>query len=195
MEPGELAVGDAQSRRGDVRDEGLDARPVHDLAGRDPPADATGQQPPQCHARTGVDRHHFPTTVDVGQLDLVRPDQPGALEVDQVSGAQVLGQQDLAGASFESLQAHGVAHELHSTGLEVGDAGDGHEELPSGDADDDAGHGRVRGEAQLGDEVLDTSETVSVPVDERAPDHAGQVQDLDGHPWRSSSDAVREAVV
>ncbi len=47
--------------------------------------------------------------------------------------------------------------------------------------------------AQLGDEVLDPAEPVPVPVHERAPDHAGQVQDLDGHPWRSSSDAVRVA--
>ena len=44
MEPGELAVGDAQARRGDVRHEGLDARPVHDLAGRDAPSDAPRQQ-------------------------------------------------------------------------------------------------------------------------------------------------------
>ena len=97
------------------------------------------------------------------------------------------------GRRLEALQAHGVAHELDPTGLEIGDAGDGHEQLAAGDPDHDTGHGGVRGEAQLGDEVLDPSEAIPVPVHERAPDHARQVQDLDGHPWRSSSDAVREA--
>ena len=153
------------------------------------------QQPPQGHTRAGVDGDDLPATVDAGQLDLVGPDQPGPLEVDQVAGAEVLRQQHLPGPPLEALEAHGVAHELHPAGLEVGDAGDGDEQLAAGDADHDAGHRRVRGEAQLGDEVLDPAEAVPVPVHERAPDHARQVQDLDGHPWRSSSDAVRVAAL
>ena len=110
-------------------------------------------------------------------------------------GAQVLRQQHLPGTPFEALEAHGVAHELHPTGLEIGDAGDGDEELAVGDPDHDPGHGRVRGEAQLHDEVLDPPQAVPVPVDERALDHAGQVQDLDGHPWRSSSGVVRKTAL
>ncbi len=111
-----------------------------------------------------------------------------------MAGPQVLRQQHLARSPLEALEAHGVAHELHPTGLEVGDAGDGDEELAPGDADHHTGDGGVRGKAQLGDEVFDPTEPVPVLVYERAPDHAGQVQDLDGHPWRSSSDAVRKAV-
>ena len=96
-------------------------------------------------------------------------------------GPQVLREEHLPGATFEALQAHGVAHELDPTGFEVGYAGHGHEELAAGDPDHDPGHGGVRCRAEMGDQVLDPPEAVPVPVHERTPHHARQVQDLDGH--------------
>ena len=89
VEPGQLAVGDAQARRGDVGDEGLDARPVHDLAGGDATPQRTGREPAQGHTGARVDPHDLPAPVDAGELDLVGPDEPGPLEVDQVPGSEV----------------------------------------------------------------------------------------------------------
>ena len=89
-----------------MRDERLDARPVDDLARRDAPADAARQQASQRHTRAGVYRDHLPRTVDVCQLDLIGTDQPRPLEVDQVSGAQVLRQQHLSRSPLEPLEAN-----------------------------------------------------------------------------------------
>ena len=91
MEPGQLAVGDAQARRGDVRHEWLDARPVDDLPGRDASGRATrGSSRRSATRGLGSTADDLPAAVDAGQLDLVGTDEPGALEVDQVPGAQVL---------------------------------------------------------------------------------------------------------
>jgi hypothetical protein len=105
-------------------------------------------------------------------------------------GAQVPAQQQLSGAALEALQADGVAHDLDATGLQRGDAGDGHEQPATGDAHHHPRYRRVGGEAQAGDEVLDPPQAVPVLVHQRALDHARKVQDLDGHDRRYSSDAL-----
>jgi len=181
MEPGQLAERDAQARRGDMGHEGLDARPVDDLPGRDAPSQGTRQEMPQRHPGTGVDRHHLPAPFDAGQLDLVGPDEACPVEVDDVAGEEVAGQEQLAGPALEALEAHLVAGQLHPAGSQGDHPADGDEEVPAADADDDAGQRRMGGVAEADEEVADAPQAVPAPVDDGALHHGGEVQDLDGH--------------
>jgi hypothetical protein len=49
-----------------------------------------GEQASQGHPGGGVDADDLPAAVEAGDLDLVGPDEPGPLEVDEVAGQEVL---------------------------------------------------------------------------------------------------------
>jgi hypothetical protein len=150
-------------------------------AGGDAAGQETGQEPAQRHPGARIDADDLPAAVEAGDLDLVGPDEPGPLEVDEVAGQQVLDEQQLARAAVEALQVDGVAHHLDASGTDVGDALDGNEERSLTDADDETRERGMGGVAQPDDQVLDPAQAVPVAVDERALHHARQVKDLDGH--------------
>ena len=102
VQPGQLAVGDAQAGRRHVGDERLDAPPVDDGPGTGTLPEAARQQATEHTPRRGVDPHDLPAAVVSGQLDLVGPDQPAAHEIDEMAGLEVLGQEQFARPALEA---------------------------------------------------------------------------------------------
>ena len=145
-------------------------------------ASQPGQQPAQGHPGARVDPDDLPAAVEPGDLDLVGPDEPGALEVDEVAGQEVLDQQELARAAVEALEVDGLAHQLDARPGRMSamrSMGTNRERWPMRTTRPDRGGWGVS--PRLDDEVLDPAQAVAVAVHERALHHARQVKDLDGH--------------
>ena len=90
-----------------------------------------------------------------------------------------LAKQQFAGPTLEPAQVDPLAVELHPPAPEVGDLADGHEEVPPADAHDGSFDWRMGPLPHSDDEVLHPAQTVAVLVDQRALDHARQVDDWD----------------
>ena len=120
-----------------------------------------GDEPAQDGTGGGIDGHHLPDTADLGQLDLVGPDQPPPDEVDQVVGQQVLGQEQLTGPALEAAEVEPLAVEEDPSGLEGGHLPDGHEQVPPADVDHQTDHRRVGRLPRPHDEVLHPTEAVT----------------------------------
>ena len=128
------------------------------------------------------DARHLPGAVHLGQLDLVGPDQPAPHDVDEMARRQVPGEEQLTGTTLEPAQVDLAAVEPDVAGLETVHLSDRDEQVAAADVDDEPDDGRVRALPHPDDHVLDPSDAISLAVDERAPDHARQMERL--HPLR-----------
>ena len=90
---GELSIRDAKSRRRNVSDERLDRGEIDNGFGLHPLSDLLAQNPSQEWPATGVDTDDFPSSVDLGNLDLVGDDQASTYEVYEVARQEVFGEQ------------------------------------------------------------------------------------------------------
>ncbi len=133
-------------------------------------------------AARGVDGHHLPGPVDLGQLDVVGTDQTTAHEVDQVMGQKIPGQEQLAGATLEATEIDPTALEPDPARLEGSHLADGDEEVAPADGHDQADHRRVGRLAGPDDQVLDPSQAIAGSVDQRPLDDVRQVEDLEARP-------------
>src|SRR5579883_622018 len=166
VQTGELAVGDAQPRRGDVGHERLDAAPVDDGPRPPRPPQPAREEPPEDPASRWVDAHDLPPAVDLGQLDLVGPDEPSAAEVDEVAGHEVPGEQQLPGTALEAAEVDAVALELDTARLHPRDLPDRDEQVAAPDGYNQADDGRVRLSPDADDHVLDPAEPLSGAIDQ-----------------------------
>ena len=101
--------------------EGLDALPVDDGFGRDTLGKHAGQQPAQDRAARRVDPDDLQGPVHGRQLYLVGPDESRTHDVDEVPGRQVLGQEQLTRAPFETGQVERLALELDAARADTAD--------------------------------------------------------------------------
>ena len=104
MQLGELRVGNAKTHGRHVSHERLDACPVQELAGTDALSERLWQQSAQAAARARVNAHDPPRAADERQLDLVRADQPGTLDVDQLPIEEIALEQHLLGPALEAAE-------------------------------------------------------------------------------------------
>ncbi len=130
-------------------DEGLDLCPVDNLPGLDHMAQPAWQQPPQDGTRAGVHAYHVPGRTGIGQLYLVGPYEAGSLQVDQVPGTQVLGQQDFAGAALEGTEVFRVEANTGRVVAQVLDLVRVGEPVLAVVIDHEPGHRRVPGPGQV----------------------------------------------
>ena len=118
MQLGELGVGDPQAHRRDVTHEWLHAGPIQEVASGDALPERPRQQPAQASTRPRVHADHAPGAGDVGQLDLVRPHQSCAVDIDQLAVEHVALEQDLLLATLEVAQVElGLAQDHPIVGL------------------------------------------------------------------------------
>ena len=131
------------------------------------------QQPAQNRPARRVDADDLQGAVHERQLDLVRPDEAGPDDVDQVPGRQVLGQEQLTGPALETGEVERLALELDASRADRADQCHRHEELAAADRGDDPGHGRMGLLAGTGDEVFHTADALAVAAQQGAADDAG----------------------
>jgi hypothetical protein len=89
---------------GRLAGERLEARPVDEVPGPDPPRQPFRQEATEAAAGAGVDPDHSIPAVESRQLDLVGADQPRAVDVDQLVVEDVVAERDLVGAPLERAQ-------------------------------------------------------------------------------------------
>ena len=196
VQASKFAVRDAEHRRRHMGDERLDALPIDDGLRRDALGEHAGEHPAQNRPAGRVDPDHLEGAVDQRDLDLVRTDEPGAHDVDQVPSRQVFGEEKLAGPSFETGEIERLALELDASGANASDQRDRHEELPPADSRDDPGHRGMCLFALARDDVLDPAHPFPVTAQQRAVDDAGKMDDVGGHQTEAKRDrhmAIRTA--
>ena len=156
VQPDQPARRHLQARGGHVPDERLDVPPGHELAMLGVvAAEPTWQQPPEPRANARVDAGHAPRAVVVAdQVNLVRGDQAGGVDVDQAAIEHVGAEQHLAGAPLELRQVQLAGGRLDRVGPELLDSVDRDEHLPPADA---SGQADDRGRAvfECGHDVVD----------------------------------------
>ena len=181
-EPGELAVRDPHPRGRDVRDERLDALPVDDLAQPDPPGEKAWQRASDRSPRRGVDTDHVPRPVDLGELDLVRPDEASTDDIDDVAPGEVALEQQLARTTLEATEVQGLALELDPSRSHLEERVDRDEQLPAADVRDQPGdEGVVTGRGEH-DQVVDVRPIlIAAAIDERTPDERREMDDIRRH--------------
>ena len=105
------------------------------VAGPDPAgeraAGATRRIAPRAR---GVDADDAPWPSTCGELDLVRADEAGADDVDDVTPGEVATEQELAAAALEAAEVERLALELDLPGSHLEDVVDRHEQLAAADA-------------------------------------------------------------
>ena len=136
---GQLAVRDAQARRRHVRDERLDGGEVDDRLGLDALAHALAEQAAQEAADVRGRRPRPPSVPSIWaiSISLAMISRPRTRLI-EVARQQVLGQEQLAGATLEATQVDALALEGHAALGQAADLADGHEEVAALDADDRA---------------------------------------------------------
>jgi hypothetical protein len=122
-----------------VCDEWLDALPVDHRVRAASTCERTGQEAAQEPAARRVHSDDAKLGVDAGELDLIRADEAGADEVNDVSPRDVSDEEELAGPPFEAAEFYRLALELGASVAELEDLRDRNEELSAGDAYDEPG--------------------------------------------------------
>ena len=94
VQVGQLAVGEAQTRGGDMTDERLQVGPVEKRPIDHHALEGTRQQTSQLRAARVIDTDHSPPAIDALELDLVRGDEARriGLDVDQLASEHILAQ-------------------------------------------------------------------------------------------------------
>ena len=190
VESSELRVGDAQLDRRDVSRERLDARPVEEVGDADGSwRDSARQQAPEQAARVDVDADDAPPAFDAGDLDLVRADEAGAVDVDQLPVEQVLAQKQLAFASFERLQVEACLRERDPAVFDLPDLLCRDEHEPARDLGDGAADRGVVALVQPRDEVFDAAQPAADGVGELAARDEREMEDRGG--WGGRAHGAR----
>src|SRR5205807_5569235 len=130
----ELRMRYTQADGGDMADKRLDACPVEECAHLDPFAERSREQPAKRRAEARIDADDTPDAVDRRDLDLVRPHQARAVDIDQLPIEHVLAEQHLARSSLEAAEVDLSDRELDAGALDGCDAADRNVELAPGDA-------------------------------------------------------------
>jgi hypothetical protein len=125
-----------------------------------------------------VDPDHLPCAVELGQFDLIGPDEAATDEVDEMTRQEVLPEEELAWSALESPQVDPLTFKVDVTRIETSHLADRDEQVAPFDFDDESHDGGMGGISHSGDEVLHPAEAVTSPVDERALDDVGKVDDL-----------------
>ena len=154
MELREFGVRDPQTHAWHVPDEGLDARPVEELAGTDAPPELLRQQAPHRPTRPGVDAHHAPPALEPRELDVVGPDQPRSLDVDQLAVEHVLTQEHLARATLEMTQIEPRCLHRHDPRRELLHLLGGDERLATGHRHEKSHYGWVARLIEADDQIV-----------------------------------------
>jgi hypothetical protein len=163
---GEFAVWDAKACRRDVRYEWLNGREVHDGVDFDPLANLLAEHSAKERAPTRVDTDNLPSTIDLGNLDLIGNDEPSSNQVDEMTREQVLSEQQFTRSSLESAQIHPSPFKGHATLAEPTDLSNGDEEVATFDANHRAHDRRVRVVAESRDQILDATNPVTVRIED-----------------------------
>ena len=90
------------------------------------------------------------------------------LDVDELAPEHVRAEQHLADAALEASEAELLAGEAHRARLQLGDAIDGHEQLAAADPRLQARHGRIAAVGEAHDQILDATEPLARPIQQRA---------------------------
>jgi hypothetical protein len=91
---------------------------------------------------------------------------------------EVLSEEELAWSALESPQVDPLAFKVDVTRIETSHLADRDEQVAPFDFDNESDDGRMRGISHSSDDVLHPAEAVTSPVDERALDDVGEVNDL-----------------
>ena len=118
----------------------------------------------------------MPGAAQVGELDLVGPDQTGAFDVDQVARAQVLPQQHFASPALEAAQELRVAVELRTTAGQGGHLACMDELVLAGDVDHEARYRRVAPASEPSDHVDELPGVAAIGAGHRRAQQARQVE-------------------
>ena len=138
--------------------ERLDGRPVEEAARPDRRRKRARHEPPQQPAEADVDADDAIPAFEARELDLVRADEPRAVDVDQLPVEHVLLQQHLLRAALERLQVEPRARSVDAAVLDLRDRVRGDEHLTPGDRREQAGDGRVLVLAEPDDQVVDAAD-------------------------------------
>jgi hypothetical protein len=133
--------------------------------------------PPQQPTEADVDADDPVPAVEACKLDLVRPDEPRTVDVDQLPVEHVLLQQHLVRAPFERLQVEPPCAHADAAVLDLRDRVRGHEHLPTGEGGEEAGDGRVLVLAEPDDEVVDAAELGAGGIEQVAARDEREVED------------------
>ena len=169
-DPGQRA---AQARAAGVPDQRLEPGPVAERAPGLVVAVPAGQPPEPAGPAVGVHPGEHPLLTPVGgpllaQLQVVRPDQVGALHVDEPVAQHVPAQQDLAVPALEPAQVELGAGELELLAVEDARLLDGDEYLPAAHFGHQPLHHRQGVAGQPHDDVLHLAEGLPLAVGDRA---------------------------
>ena len=145
-------------------DEGLDSGPVDESRLLTSAAEKTAAQT----AGAGVDARDHPPRVLLAQLDVMSHHEPAGVDADEPAAEHVVTEQHLPLAPLEMSEVEILAGELDAAGSHRGNAVAWDEELPAGDASDQAGDRRVAALGEPGDDIVHPAEPASCSVDERA---------------------------
>ena len=135
-----------------------------------------------------VDADDAVPALEPRELDLVRPHEPGAVDVDQLAVEDVLLQQHLLRPPPEVLEVELLADQRHEAGAELDDLLGGDEDRAPRDGGDDSGDGRIVVVAEADDQVVDAAEPLAGCVaqvaadDEREMEDRGAAEAIYGHP-------------
>jgi hypothetical protein len=108
------------------------------------------------------------------QVEIARPHDAGALDVDELTVEHVLGHADLAVARLVVAQVHSRRRELDPFGVHRRDLSGRHPHGAPAHPHDQPGHGRVAAVVPPHDDVDHAADFDGGTVDDRSPDQPGQ---------------------
>jgi hypothetical protein len=155
-----------------VPDEGLDRCPVHEsrlLA-------STAEKPAAQTAGSRVDACDDPSRILVAQLNVVSDDEPPGVHADKPAAEDIVTEQHFPLPSLEMSEVEVLTGELDTAGFHRGNPVTGNEQLPPGDASDQAGDRRIAALGESGDDIVHPAEPAARSINERAVQDPGKCQ-------------------
>jgi hypothetical protein len=182
VELGERAVRDAELHRGDRALDRIDVLPVdvalleRELeASREGPERPFQPEPPEQARRPDIDGDEAHRALDDVQADVVHPDHPAPVDVDDLLVHEVRPEEDLVRALLELRDVEHRGAQPGAANVQGFDRGPGHEDLAPVGGDDEPGHRRIAF-ADRDDQVGHLADRIVVLVANGSPDRLAQVQ-------------------
>ena len=91
--------------------EGLNGLPVHEMLRLHSVRQAPGHEAPQQWSTPRVDADDFPTTLTVGEFNVIGGNEASTHQVDEVTSEQVLCQEQLAWSTFKFSKVDSLGRE------------------------------------------------------------------------------------